>query len=116
MTLMETMEPVDGKEVQNQLLHSDRAKPTAENGITTEPEACVGLASMQDGTRFRAMVGSHNPSAPPPLQASIFTLKAGDILICHPDLIHSGMGASEYNLRLHFYMGLDPDVQRNQHP
>ena len=53
MTLMETMEPVDDKEVQNQMFHSDRAKPTAENGITTEPEASVGLASMQDGTRFR---------------------------------------------------------------
>ena len=110
MTLLETMEPVDDKEVQRQLLHSDQEKP--DNGVTTEPEACVGLASMQDGTLFRAMVGSHNSSAPPPLQASIFTLKAGDILVCHPDLIHSGMGASKYNLRLHYYMGLDPDVQR----
>ena len=113
LTVMETMAPVDGDEVNDQLLHSDREIPTAENGIKTEPEASVGLASLQDKTLFRAILGSHIPSSSPPIHASILTMNAFDILVCHPDLIHSGMGSSEYNLRLHFYMGLDPAVQRN---
>ena len=37
---------------------------------------------------------------------TIFRFKKGQLFIGHPHLIHSGGSASEWNLHLHFYLGL----------
>ena len=108
VTLLETLAPVKIAKtwlsVSNQLLHRDLSVPL--EGVRPRGTA-VGLLALQDNTDIRVQVGSHlKGDTCPRAECTIFRLKKGQLFVGHPHLIHSGASASEWNLRLHFYLGL----------
>ena len=111
LTLLETLPPaeelVDGKKVKipvsYQLLHRDMFEVEGQKRKRT---ASIGLLALQHVSDLRVQVGSHVGKVPRS-DCSLFRLKKGQLFVGHPYLIHSGASATEWNLRLHFYMGLD---------
>jgi hypothetical protein len=82
-------------------MHRDVPKEE-DNDFTT---AFIGLLATRMKTNFRCVAGSHKNKLPDSIK--VIELDKYEYIVCHPHLVHGGCGAEEYNLRLHFYHGLD---------
>ncbi len=98
-----------------QVLHTDVDFST---GAKSPENKRVALVALQDGTKIRVVKGSHKFAditcfvydGVSHTTEQIIVLNAGDIIVFHPNLIHSGWTAEENNVRIHIYIGMKNDI------
>jgi ectoine hydroxylase-related dioxygenase (phytanoyl-CoA dioxygenase family) len=98
-----------------QVLHTDVDFST---GAKSPANKRVALVALQDGTKIRVVKGSHNfeditsfvYDGVNHTSEQIIVLNAGDIIVFHPNLIHSGWTAEKNNVRIHIYIGMKDDI------